>query len=96
MTAPGNEAPPASLLGDGLPAQLTKGTAVLAVVAVLLLAQSARVLLQWYRLSHVPGPFWAAFSKWWMVKQSLKGRQPMAIKDVTDKYGALPTHLLPV
>ncbi|KAI0120747.1 cytochrome P450 [Hypoxylon sp. NC0597] len=44
---------------------------------------------QWYRLSHVPGPFWAAFSKYWMVKESLKGRQPTAFKEATDKYGSL-------
>ena len=54
-----------------------------ALVATLLL----RTVMQWYRLSHVPGPFWAAFSKYWMVRESLKGRQPTAIKEVTDKYG---------
>lgn len=41
----------------------------------------------WYRLSHVPGPFWAAFSKYWMVRQSLKGQQPYAIQRANEKYG---------
>ncbi|KAJ6785847.1 hypothetical protein PWT90_08722 [Aphanocladium album] len=43
----------------------------------------------WYRLSHVPGPFWAAFSKYWMVSESLRGRQPYAIQAANDKYGSL-------
>jgi hypothetical protein len=46
-----------------------------------------QTLVQWYRLSHVPGPFWAAFSKAWMVRESLKGRQPQSIKAANDKYG---------
>lgn len=57
------------------------GTALLAFVV-------HRAFL-WYRLSHIPGPFWAAFSKYWMVTTSLRGRQPTAIKEVTDKYGKL-------
>ncbi|CAG9956833.1 unnamed protein product [Clonostachys rosea f. rosea IK726] len=48
-----------------------------------------QTLVQWYRLSHVPGPFWAAFSKAWMVRESLKGRQPQSIKAANDKYGSL-------
>ncbi|KAF2261392.1 cytochrome P450 [Lojkania enalia] len=59
------------------------------LVSAAILAYLVSTLWQWYRLSHVPGPFWAAFSKFWMVKESLKGRQPAAIKEVTDKYGSL-------
>ncbi|KAF5023779.1 hypothetical protein F66182_4172 [Fusarium sp. NRRL 66182] len=58
-------------------------TAVLGLV-VLFLADSLR---SWHRLSHVPGPFWAGFSKAWMVRQSLKGRQPYAIQEANEKYG---------
>lgn len=42
----------------------------------------------WYRLSHIPGPFWPSTSKYWLVQQSLKGQMHSALKDVTDKYGS--------
>jgi hypothetical protein len=45
------------------------------------------ILRQWYRLSHIPGPFWAGFSKYWMLREAVRGRQPTAIKEMNDKYG---------
>ncbi|KAM5368082.1 hypothetical protein ACJZ2D_009686 [Fusarium nematophilum] len=64
------------------------GTIIVAGIAsfavALFLADTVR---SWYRLSHVPGPFWAAFSKGWMVRQSLKGQQPYAIQEANEKYG---------
>ena len=68
---------------------LSPRTVILTAVvglAVLFLADSLRT---WYRLSHVPGPFWAGFSKAWMVRQSLKGTQPYAIQAANEKYGEL-------
>lgn len=65
------------------------GTAILTAaigLVILFIADSLRV---WYRLSHVPGPFWAAFSKAWMVRQSFKGRQPYAIQEANEKYGKI-------
>ncbi|KAH7329439.1 cytochrome P450 [Stachybotrys elegans] len=44
---------------------------------------------QWYRLSHIPGPFSTGFSQIWMARQALLGRQPMALKEANDKYGSL-------
>jgi len=41
----------------------------------------------WYRLSHVPGPFWASISKFWMVREALKGRQPFSFHEVSKRYG---------
>jgi cytochrome P450 len=68
------------------------------VPTVLLLTYLARVALQWYRLSHIPGPFWASISSFWIIKQSLKGRLPLATKELTDRYGPLvrvsPTELV--
>lgn len=58
-----------------------------AVAGTLVALFLARTLRAWYRLSHVPGPFSGGFSKWWMVRQSLKGRQPYAIRDVIEEYG---------
>ncbi|ORY67306.1 cytochrome P450 [Pseudomassariella vexata] len=66
-------------------AQHPKSTLAAFLLAIYLL----HTLRQWQRLSHVPGPFWAAFSKLWMVKEALLGRQPAAIQDVTDTYGSL-------
>lgn len=58
-----------------------------AIAGTLVALFLARTLRAWYRLSHVPGPFWGGFSKYWMVKQSLRGRQPYAIRDVIEEYG---------
>lgn len=60
-------------------------TAILGLV-VLFVADTLRT---WYRLSHVPGPFWAGFSKAWMVRQSFKGIQPYAIQQANEKYGMI-------
>lgn len=65
----------------------TAGAVLGALALAVVIPWLAHAVYQWYRLSHIPGPFWAAFSKWWMVRESLKGRQPTAIKEVTDKYG---------
>ncbi|KAL1801682.1 hypothetical protein ACET3X_002024 [Alternaria dauci] len=59
------------------------------VPTVLLLTYLARVALQWYRLSHIPGPFFASISSLWMVKQSLSGHLAQSLKELTDKYGPL-------
>jgi hypothetical protein len=60
-------------------------TATIGLV-ILFVADTLRV---WYRLSHVPGPFLAGFSKVWMVKESFKGEQPYAIQKVNEKYGLI-------
>lgn len=61
-------------------------SAIASLTAALLLWDTLR---SWSRLSHVPGPFWAALSKYWMVSQSLKGQQPYAIQEANEKYGSL-------
>jgi hypothetical protein len=66
-------------------------TFVRAVLALSLASFLAHSFYEWYRLSHIPGPFWASLSKFWMLRQSLKGRMHSALKDVTDKYGQFPT-----
>jgi hypothetical protein len=69
------------------PAIAAIGTALLAVFVL-------HTIVQWRRLSHVPGPFWAAFSKYWMVKTALRGDQPSALKAANDKYGMYCSALL--
>ena len=78
-----------SLLRDALArlGQLSRtglAAGVVGFAAALFLADTLR---SWYRLSHVPGPFWAAFSKYWLVRQSLKGQQPYAFQEANEKYG---------
>jgi hypothetical protein len=62
-------------------------TIAIGVLGAALLAYVVHVALQWRRLSHVPGPLSAALSKGWMVRESLKSRQPISFKEVNDKYG---------
>jgi hypothetical protein len=62
-------------------------TLAIGVVSAALCAYLVRLVLQWRRLSHVPGPFFASISKAWMVRESLRGRQPISFKEVNDKYG---------
>jgi hypothetical protein len=57
---------------------------LLCFMGMLVLVDTLRA---WYRLSHVPGPFWAGFSKYWMIRQALIGRQPYANQEVNEKYG---------
>jgi hypothetical protein len=74
---------------------ISKPTVAVGLLTVAAIAYLTQVVWAWHRLSHIPGPFWAGFSKWWMVRESLKGRQPTAIKEVTDKYGQFgPTRLI--
>lgn len=56
---------------------------------ILFVADTLRV---WYRLSHVPGPFLAGFSKVWMVKESFKGQQPYAIQKANEEYGGMSSN----
>ncbi|KAH7413819.1 cytochrome P450 [Phaeosphaeria sp. MPI-PUGE-AT-0046c] len=64
-------------------------TTVLLAICAAFFAYLVSIVLQWRRLAHVPGPFLASLSKAWMVKESLKGRQPISFKEVNDKYGSL-------
>ncbi|KAF2022501.1 cytochrome P450, partial [Setomelanomma holmii] len=66
-----------------------RATLAIGVVCASLLAYLVRLALQWRRLAHVPGPFWAALTKGWMVRESLKMRQPTTFKELNDKYGSL-------
>ncbi|KAH3950795.1 hypothetical protein HBI56_205410 [Parastagonospora nodorum] len=68
---------------------ITRATLAIGAVSAVLLTYLVRWVLQWRRLAHVPGPVFASFSKGWMIRESLKGRQPIAFKEVNDKYGSL-------
>ncbi|EEY14690.1 benzoate 4-monooxygenase cytochrome P450 [Verticillium alfalfae VaMs.102] len=62
-------------------------TLSLLVGAGMLLSLLAHVYWAWYRLRHIPGPRWAAFSKWWMLRNTLSGKMHLALKRACDEYG---------
>ncbi|KAF2826799.1 cytochrome P450 [Ophiobolus disseminans] len=68
---------------------IDSATLALGVASAALLAYLVRLVLQWRRLSHVPGPFWAGLTKGWLARESLKARQPISFKKVNEKYGSL-------
>jgi hypothetical protein len=61
------------------------GTAVVCLV-ILFIVDSLRA---WYRLSHVPGPFVASFSRFWMLRGSMRAQLPMEMQAAVEKYGRM-------
>jgi hypothetical protein len=41
----------------------------------------------WYRLRHIKGPVWAAFTDFWLIKSTWSGRMYLELARVCDKYG---------
>jgi cytochrome P450 len=77
----------AGLLASAL--SLSPSTLIATICGIVVVAVLADTLRAWYRLSHIPGPFWAGFSKYWMISGSLKGEQPYLIQKANEKYGSL-------
>ena len=73
-------------LSDGA---ISTATVFLSFSLALLIVYFIHEWYTWRQLSHVPGPFWAAFTKLWMVRQSLKRRQPYAFKEANERYGKI-------
>lgn len=66
-------------------------TLPLSLLTALFAAYVVHLVLQWRRLSHIPGPFSAGFSKFWLVREALRARQPFAFKEANETYGE--THI---
>lgn len=47
----------------------------------------AREIWSWYRLSHVPGPFWFSVSQFPLNKLAVGGNLTIELKKLSDKYG---------
>ncbi|KAK2028153.1 cytochrome P450 [Colletotrichum zoysiae] len=45
-------------------------------------------LIAWYRLRHIPGPFFARFSYYWTFRTTRSGKQYEIYRDINDKYGS--------
>ncbi|KNG49861.1 cytochrome p450 [Stemphylium lycopersici] len=75
---------------EGLdPSRTTRISLTIVASIAIVLAYIAHTAWQWYRLSHIPGPFAASLSSFWMVRHSLKGTLPFKTKEAIDKYGPL-------
>lgn len=62
-------------------------TMSLVLGAILFLSFLARLYRTWHRLAHIPGPRWAGLSKWWMLRNTLRGDMHLALKRACDEYG---------
>ncbi|KAK6224732.1 cytochrome P450 [Colletotrichum tabaci] len=60
---------------------------VLLLVTALFIYLGTLSYRSWNRLRHVPGPPGAAFSKWWMLRNTLGGQMHLALKRACDEYG---------
>ena len=65
----------------------TSKAVLLGILISLCTAYIAQKAWQWYRLSHIPGPFWAGISRGWMLRHTLAGNMNLELKNVVDKYG---------
>ncbi|KAL0933071.1 cytochrome P450 [Colletotrichum truncatum] len=57
------------------------------LIAALFLYLTVLSYNSWNRLRHIPGPPGAAFSKWWMLRNTLGGQMHLALKRACDDYG---------
>jgi hypothetical protein len=67
-----------------------KGFLCLSIFSLYILVVVAQTIRTWYRLRYFKGPFWAAFSKWWLVRHVVGGGSfHLDSYDVCKKYGML-------
>lgn len=78
---------PAQKVGGSIFEARSSATMLVSVVIGCITVCLAYLWYEWRWLSHVPGPFWASLTKFWLVRQSLKRRQPYALKEAHEKYG---------
>jgi hypothetical protein len=55
---------------------------VITTVAYLLVSR----IYALYRLRHIRGPFWTAFSKIWMIRKTIGGNMHLELSGVCDQY----------
>jgi zinc transporter ZupT len=53
----------------------------------LVAAYVLHVIWQWRRLSHIPGPFTAGFSKLWVFREAILLRLPTSYEELGRRYG---------
>ncbi|KAI1468859.1 pisatin demethylase [Daldinia caldariorum] len=58
-------------------------------VTCLLVVWVTNVLLNWYRLRHIPGSFWISSTKAWQVTTQIRGKWYLELRKLGDQYGDL-------
>jgi hypothetical protein len=67
----------------------------LIMLAILFLGIAYLILQRiraWYCLRHIRGPFWAAFSDFWIIRNTGGGRMYLELAEVCDEYGKFQNH----
>jgi hypothetical protein len=67
--------------------QHTYSAALGPLVALGVVTFLARQFRAWYRLRHVPGPFWCSVSVFPMLGRAWSGKYHEELKKLGDKYG---------
>ncbi|CAK7271319.1 hypothetical protein SEPCBS119000_004539 [Sporothrix epigloea] len=63
---------------------------VAAVALALAIVYSiARSIASYQRLAHIPGPRWAAWTDFWLVRNQLSGKLNFKLHDINSRYGDL-------
>lgn len=63
------------------------GLSIALLLGGLVTAYILHAIWQWRRLSHVPGPFIAGFSKLWVFWEAVQLRLPAAYEKMGKRYG---------
>lgn len=75
--------------GEAVATTLTFANLVILAALGLLGCFSISIYTTWRRLRHIPGPWSAGLSKWWMLRNTLGGSMHLALKEACDTYGKL-------
>lgn len=68
---------------------VSTGKVALVLVAGLMICYATTALLSWWRLRHIPGPFFASFSYLWLARVQRSGNMGPIYRDLPAKYGSL-------
>ena len=60
---------------------------LVSVLAAVVLHWCSSLYSSWKRLRHVPGPTGAAWTKWWLLRNTLSGNMHLELKKATEEYG---------
>jgi cytochrome P450 len=62
---------------------------LIVTISVIIVWCIINTIRSYRRLSHIPGPFSAHLSKWWMIRATATGEMPFRLADLCQQYGSL-------
>lgn len=65
-----------------------------AVITLYFIYICAHKIREWYRLSHIPGPFTASFCREWLIRKTWGGNVWIDLGRLAEKYGMCQTGAL--